>query len=48
MSQGSTIQEQLRKAQLEAERLREQLRKKKTAERKEGWKPPFPGAHRGY
>jgi hypothetical protein len=48
MSQGSMIQEQLRKAQLEAERLREQLKKQKAAARKEGFKPSFPGQHRGY
>jgi hypothetical protein len=46
MSQ-STIQEQLRRAEIEAAKLREILKKKKAAERNE-WKPPFPGAHRGY
>ena len=48
MAQG-TIEEQLRKAQIEAAKLRERL--KKAAQKKkrgEGWKPPFDGAHRGY
>jgi hypothetical protein len=44
----ATIEEQLRKAEIEAAKLREILKKKKAAARKEGWKPPFEGAHRGY
>jgi hypothetical protein len=46
----ATIEEQLRKAQIEAAKLREALKKAKaTAKRKAaGEAPAFPGAHRGY
>jgi len=45
----ATIEEQLRKAQIEAAKLREALRKAKAAKRKAaGSAPAFPGAHRGY
>ena len=45
----ATIEEQLKKAQIEAAKLREALRKAK-ADRRKGTAlgPSFPGAHRGY
>jgi hypothetical protein len=44
-----TLEEQLRKAQIEAAKLREALRKAKAAKRKaEGSSPAFHGSHRGY
>jgi hypothetical protein len=49
MAQG-TIEEQLRKAQIEAAKLRERLKTaaKKAKKGGDGWTPPFDGAHRGY
>jgi hypothetical protein len=45
----ATIEEQLKRAQIEAAKLREALRKAKAAKRKsEASGPTFPGAHRGY
>jgi hypothetical protein len=48
----ATTEEQLRKAQAEAARLREQLRKQKAAAKRRGssggFTPSFPGQHRGY
>jgi hypothetical protein len=45
----ATIEEQLRKAQIEAAKLREALRKAKADKRKgTASGPAFPGSHRGY
>jgi hypothetical protein len=44
----ATIEEQLRKAQIEAAKLREALKKAKAAKRKAEASPSFPGSHRGY
>jgi hypothetical protein len=46
----ATIEEQLKKAQIEAARLREALRKAKADKRRkaEGSSPAFHGSHRGY
>jgi hypothetical protein len=44
-----TVEERLRLAQIEAERLRKALEKAKVAKRKAAAdRPAFPGAHRGY
>jgi hypothetical protein len=50
MARKVTIEEQLRRAQIEAARLREQIRKSKADARRkaEGSSPSFPGAHRGW
>jgi hypothetical protein len=45
----ATIEEQLRKAQIEAAKLREALKKAKADKRKGAASgPDFPGQHRGY
>ncbi len=44
-----TIEEQLRKAQIAAAKLREALKKAKIAKRKAAAdRPQFPGSHQGY
>jgi hypothetical protein len=45
---AATIEEQLRRAQVEAARLREQLRKAKKKGKSKEWTPSYPGQHRGY
>jgi hypothetical protein len=44
----ATMEEQLRRAQIEAARLREALRKTKKKGKSGEWKPSYPGQHRGY
>jgi hypothetical protein len=45
----ATIEEQLKKAQVDAAKLREALRKAKAAKRKGAAdRPQFPGSHKGY
>ena len=43
-----SVEEQLKQAQTEAARLREELRKAKKKRKSSEWKPDYPGQHRGY